>query len=324
MKTVKYFLLFFFLINSNNQSIAQTDNHPWCPNGATWLYQRIGFFSQEHIKLSYIKDTVINNVVTKVLQVSNITITGPGPLPNYAWNELQDGYEYYSMSNDSIYRWHNGQFLFLYDFSTFIGEKWAIYENDDYPCNNATLPSTDTFSVTSVSNQVYDGITFETITGTDKNNWTIGANIVKNIGSLETPYPIPINNACYGIDGGTHLPFTLNCYYDDLRGSINFNTPPSNDCHFAFTPVKQLITDNNKELSVTIFPNPTTNIINIINNNILAIEKYEIFDLNGTKIGSGILSPAQPISFQDYPNGVYFLILISDKSSFHPFKIIKS
>lgn len=325
MKTVIYILLLFIVFfNNNNSAFAQVDNHPWCPSGATWLYQRIGFFSQQHIKLTYIKDTIINNETTKVLQVSDITIVGPGPLPNYAWSEQQAGFEYFLNRNDSIFRWHNGQFWFLYDFNAVSGDEWVISENDDYACTGTTLPTRDTFTVVTIANQTYDNVTFETISGFDNGNWSIGQTIVKNIGSLRTPYPIPINNDCYGIDGATHLPSALNCYYDDLRGHIIFNAPPSNDCNFALTPIKNLQKSSQETLKVTIFPNPTSNEFSVLTETDNAIiQQYEIFDINGKKLESNVFYSNKPISIQNYPNGVYFLILITTDKSKHPFKVVK-
>ena len=322
MKIIKnIFLLIIILAGYNNTINAQVDNLPWCPNGATWVYQKTSFFGHYNIKLSYIKDTTINNLPTKVLRVSHISILGPGPLPNYSWTETEIHYEYYTNINDSIYRWHTNQFLFLYDFNATAGDKWVIHQNKDYSCPNTVLPSTDTFSIVSTSLQTYDNVTFETITGTDNGNWSIGGTIIKNIGSMQTPYPIPINNACYGIDGTLHLPIQLNCYYDHLRGNIVFNTPPYGDCSYTMTPIETIPTSAFSSEKINIYPNPTTSDIMVESKNI-ALESYAIYDLNGRLLEEKNIQTSN-ISLGEYPSGIYFLILSSTKNTKHPFKIVK-
>ena len=320
---MKAYLFGLVLLIHSYSGLAQVDNHPWCPSGATWLYQKVGFFSQDYIKLAYLKDTILAHQASKVLAVSNITVVGPGPLPNYAWSEQAAGYEYYAMRNDSIFRWHNGAFSFLYNFNSSVGHSWIITENNDYPCHGTTLPSTDLFTIDSIKNQTYDGFIFETIHGTDNNNWTIGQTIIKNIGSLRAPYPIPINNNCYGTHGATNLPLKLNCYSDDLRGSITFQMPSSNSCHFALTPLEKIpVTKAVSEISI--FPNPTFDVINLVlSDKGTKVTNYALFNINGQKVQDGPLPTNKAISIQKQPKGIYFLVLNSTGTKPQVFKVIK-
>jgi hypothetical protein len=309
----------FIIVGSNLN--AQIDNHPWCPTGATWLYQKIGFFSQQYLKLTYTNDTIINNINTKILSISEIEIVGPGPFPNYSRTEQHIGYEYYANINDTIYWWHNGQFHFLYDFSSnsTINAQWIINQNTDYPCPGATLPTTDTFEIDSFTTNSYSNVIFACINGTDNGNWTLGEKIIKNIGSTRTPYPIPINNDCYGTGGATHLPLKLNCYYDNLRGRIIFETPLIGDCDYVTTPIKKI--KKNTSAAIDVFPIPTSDEI-FIQSNSLVLETYEIYTINGQLLEQNSIASSS-ISLRNYPTGVYFLILKPVNSPPHAFKIIK-
>ena len=89
------FICIFFIINSyNNPSQAQGDGQPWCPEGATWLYQKTDSPDQEHLLWSYLKDTVLGNLPAKVLKVEHIGITSMEGLSFCGWTKEHSHYEY--------------------------------------------------------------------------------------------------------------------------------------------------------------------------------------------------------------------------------------
>ncbi len=63
--------------------------------------------------------------------------------------------------------------------------------------------------------------------------------------------------------------------------------------------------------NLTVFPNPTNDVLNIELNNNISIHKIDIFDINGKKINS--YTNSQNISLKNYANGIYVVKINTDK-----------
>ena len=88
-------------------------------------------------------------------------------------------------------------------------------------------------------------------------------------------------------------------------------------CNFVITVTEVMsIGDNpfNSE-SVILYPNPTDDLINIINNSNHIIESAVVTDVNGRIIEEIRFDANYVISFKNYASGVYFIRLISESNS---------
>jgi Secretion system C-terminal sorting domain len=99
------------------------------------------------------------------------------------------------------------------------------------------------------------------------------------------PYAIEFTRYNYG--GLPNIPF--------------FTQPPANYSCDSPTP-----TDETSE-SITIYPNPTANQINI--SSTYAFQTYDIIDITGKTVLKGVLNSKNEISVATLPNGLYFLSL---------------
>lgn len=323
------FSFLLILVIMSDKLKAQIDNHPWCPNGATWVYLRTTQFSREYLKLSYARDTIIANKATKILALSQIEIVGPGPFPNYSRSEQYLRDEYYCNVNDSIFWWNNNQFVFLYDFNPNTGAEWFINTNQEYTCNSSFNFIPDTFTVMNIGVQAFDGKNFNTINGSNKGRWNIGQTVIKNIGSLTSPYPIPIHpNPSAGTHPCNHKDFygspnQLVCYNDDLRGNIAFSPTLTGNCAYELTSTRQLKARNKEGISIRLFPNPSSRSISVdILNPKIDINSFEIFNINGKRIQIKTFSSNHDINISELETGVYILLL-HGKNESYPLKFIK-
>ncbi len=104
----------------------------------------------------------------------------------------------------------------------------------------------------------YDGKSFNTQYLDGQKKWNIGNTIIKNIGSAEVPFPTISWTNCQVVDGGVGACEQLECYFDSLRGSIDFSG--NGNCYGKLT---SLLSSNPTIEKFEIYPNPTEDYINI-------------------------------------------------------------
>lgn len=99
--------------------------------------------------------------------------------------------------------------------------------------------------------------------------------------------------------------------YDLMVGQYTYNYGSyqhSSFMYFENTDLNLSI-DNNQEIDLQLYPNPTTNVLNIETE--LNIEKVEIFDMQGKMVQK--LNPeSKTIDVSDFKSGLYYLILYSE------------
>lgn len=84
--------------------------------------------------------------------------------------------------------------------------------------------------------------------------------------------------------------------------------------------------NNNINLEMVVYPNPTTDFLTLnINNYNLTNFSYQLFDAGGKKIESRkITSVTETIRMAKLPGGLYFLSIINNNQIIKTFKIIKN
>jgi len=92
------------------------DSEPWCPTDATWIYKSFSPTSSLYYKFSYEKDTVVDAIEAKKINVNKIEYLGLQPFEGR--QESHVGVEFLYERNDSIY-WFDlisEVFKFIYSF----------------------------------------------------------------------------------------------------------------------------------------------------------------------------------------------------------------
>ncbi len=323
MKTLRKItsrLLFSMLLVVGGATMTQAqvvDTVAWCPAGATWTYRQGAVFGEYYTKLTYEKDTIIGGHQSKKLAVSEIQyVSGGSPLTDYSRSERRfaNEAEYYYESNDSIY-WYDtdsSRFQFLYDFGASAGDEWTIANGLNYACN---INGLDTFICDSITNKEYDGricdVTYGHMTG---KNWRIGEQIIRNIGSNTSPYPQAGGN-CNVIDGLSGHLDGLVCYYDSIRGFVNFGNS-NRPCGNIINPIDKI------ELSTastnwSVYPNPTNSNIHIellqYTTQLAGTElHYEIYNASGQRLYQARGAVNKTIDMSNFANGLYLLVVLNE------------
>ncbi len=324
LKRIQLNLMFFFLFGILNTTQAQVvDTVGWCPAGATWTYYNgHSLGSAEYMKLTYEKDTIIDGYNSKKLALSYISIINgaTNPTTNYYRSERAEpnSPEFYYESNDSIY-WYNknDEFQFIYDFGAVAGDEWTITNGEAYSC--AIPLGLDTFICDSIKTKEYDGRVFEVTYGSMVGTkWELGEHIIKNIGSSNNPYPLAGDtcNNSQGTGGTANL--DLSCYYDDIRGFVDFRNN-SRSCNTIINPIDKI--NNTQEQSKSnwaVYPNPTSTSIHVelldYQPSLEGIRiQYEIYNISGQRLYQAIGSVNETININTFANGMYFLTLFDEK-----------
>lgn len=306
---------------------SQVDNIEWAPIGATWLYTTFCQSCKVDARLVYINDSIVNGQEVKKMNlyqrnyICSPDPNGSGNLICSSFTESLIRSDFMFNRNDSVFWLQNSEFDLLYCFGANQGDAWKI--NQGYtlitPCD--TLPLFDSALVNKKDTLLYSSMKYVAChTKSKNNNWAIGT-VVKNIGSLRSPFPSPEYNNCI-IDHTPYFLITegLSCYYDSKRGYVNFS--PSNttqDCQSSITAVPQLILDNT---FFEIYPNPANSILTVkILNSI--DWSYQIYDLLGKKYSDNKFTNTNQIDVSGLKTGCYLLQLTDNNGNNQVSRFIK-
>lgn len=254
---MKYILMGIFFLGLSTSSLKAQQDTAWAPIGGTWVYDEITMTTWSALKMVSLKDTSINNITTRQIQLSRLRSIFP---PYTDTTESIIGYEYMYGSNDTVYWWINNSFEPLYIFSAQLGDKWLIhkYPTATYPCDTTVV--SDTVMVQNISFQNYNGVQLEQISlESVGNNWELNT-LLKGIGAYSSPFPTMSFENCQIIDGALGSVNTLQCYADPIRGNINFGGSTM-DCSTLLTVNTIPIKPSETTEKVVIFPNPVQNVL---------------------------------------------------------------
>lgn len=311
-------------------SKAQTlDNAPWCPSGATWIYNMMIPWLESYQVINYKKDTLIYNQAVKKLDRKDIKVYRP-----LAPNSTQPVYKvvthlaplYMFERNDSIFNLHGNQFKFVYKFNPTIGDTLLLtnVSNDVTQemfdqCSDLYL--TDTLVCNSTNNIIRNNKIYKKYNFLGDTMYTFNG-LINNIGGTGYLLPIPYlacNTSLLSIFGSR----VLTRYYDDIRGVVDFygtdnainDTLPSLYSFILTTP--ELPLEENK---FSVYPNPSNDYLML--SSIENIQQLDIISLDGKVCNSNI--PVQEkITIENLTNGIYYLKVYSN-TSLKSFKFIKN
>lgn len=291
-------------------SINLYAQHEFAPIGAEWYYEKMKSYNPPeygYIKLTSLKDTIIQNKKSRVIEV----VYAPDDT-----TQIIEGYEYLHQSGDTIWYWKSNQFHMLYNFSMQEGDSILLYsemlnqctEDDPYGWNK----------VDSVFSKTYNGIELKAYTSVPVNNsvWGFENYSCEIFGN--TNYLIPQNKGCV-YDGIWHGP--LRCYSDPENGVLI--THHTMKCDSTTTYPVSVSSFNDEEI-FTFFPNPVYERLFIDGYKRNTSDKYNIVisDVNGSIVAS-YESKITELNVSSFTKGVYFITISSYNKIIKHEKIIK-
>ena len=321
---MKKYILILLLFSTNCLFSQSYDNAPFSPSGAKWLYNALAWGSTDHHIIEYESDTLISGRDVKKMKyyINHYTFTGPNQ-DIIVKNVEELGKLYYSSNGDTMFYVdrNNWSFQLLYNESIGLNDSFYVQQNEFYVCPDNPVTGNYTKLVDSPDlNQ--NSTLFKSQIFESNGPWRLGWNdqVIKNIGGKDFPFPFYDFETCSSMpDYWTGYNFMgLHCYYDDVRGYIKFGG--STPCDIAF------YTFSNEELSgvldLNIFPNPTSDYVEITGLNTVDFEKasLQIFDLEGRSYQTN--RDGNRIDVTNLKSGVY-TILVTYKNMRKNLKIVK-
>jgi len=323
MKKLIYLCLF---LSFSNVSKAQVlDTAPWCPDGATWVYNKI-FPNQAFFSVyEYEKDTIINSFLTKVIRAKEIELVFPNPMnPDLLRGVHDSSYFYLRESNDSIYYLVNGVFRFMYNFNASIGDEFISKAfNDYYTCSapGSNFFEDDTLKCVNIDYPVSsNNLTFKHLKMSSQGRWEYG-DIINKIGGFRSFVPRSTQDTiCYW--DVNYSPFGMVCYSDNIRGTLTFQNQSDGffeKCEYIVTKVNSLELFTEKPI---LYPNPTNDNLTIKFPKNIEIADYQIMDISSRVIQSKRQSALKNIDVSQLQTGTYFINISLDSHS-HLIKFTK-
>lgn len=317
--------LFLLLLFSNTCLYSQSyDNAPFSPSGAMWLYDALAWGSTDHHIIKYVSDTVISGRDVKKMKYFINHYTYQGPNHDIIVKTVEQlGNLYYSSNGDTLFYVDRNDWSFqpLYNESLALHDSFYVQQNEFYICSENPITGNYTKLVDSPDLNINSTL-FKTQIFESNGPWRFGWNdqVIKNIGGKDFPFPFYDFETCSNmLDFWTGYNFMgLRCYYDDVRGYIKFGG--STPCDIAF------YTFSNEEfsgtLNLSIFPNPTSDYVEITGLNTVDFEKasVQIFDLEGRSYQTN--RDGNRIDVTNLKSGVY-TILVTYKNMRKQLKIVK-
>lgn len=178
----------------------------------------------------------------------------------------------------------------LYDYDLEEGD----FFNDD---NEHPMVVTEVTTITDLNGVSRKKISFSFIGLTDVTEFWI-----EGVGSNRGFMHVGQWEADHDSDGEM---YHLLCYHEDYN--VIFVNPEYNDCDVPYA-----VEDNSINTNVSIYPNPASDIVKILNNNDLNISCVEIIDLTGRIVLS--TEKTDNIDISVIPEGQYFVKIIGEKT----------
>jgi hypothetical protein len=309
MKKIILLTLLFNLI------FSYSNGQVWVEDDAVWHYDFFvtgsGFY-----KIELGDDTLIQDKNCQKYSIKKYTffsqpggVYEEGPIINYP-------NEYTYISGDTVFYYKNDKFYILFNFNANVGDQWVV---NDVPI---PFPICDTISkveVIETGEIEINGINrrailLHTIEGSP---WGIDGWVVENIGPIGSQFLFPTGRNC---NDSTIFCFEQNsfkCFEDSRIGLYN---PSGIECEYLLIYAG---TDEIKSQICQVYPNPTSDIINILLKK-FGEYKMSIIDQSGQSIQSiNLCENKGTINLKGLPNGMYILKIENRQGNVILKKLIK-
>ena len=304
MKNLLLLFTTLLIFNKNNAQIV------FCPPGAEWHYNFVPVGSHNTVvneTIKYVRDSVIGSETLKVLAHTRFyTRCNPASLSPFITLIKQKGDTVFFSNSITQQTWQ-----VLYNFAAQAGQGWQTTYLMYGSLTNTVV--TKTCSVSSVSSVTLNNTALKRI--------NIGSDyITERFGWNNFLFMFSGDPSCHSDQYAWNL-----CYKDDSFGLQQFLSLP---CDFsgAIPNGLEVYYKNN---SIKIFPNPTSNILNLKLENQTGSENYEVRLVS--VLGKEILSP-QRIKNEDenfvldlsaVEKGIYFVQVFEKGKLVATEKIVK-
>ena len=299
----KFLLPVLFTISCLAAQAQSADNAPWCPPGATWIYQHVAMQNENYYVFRYTGDTVIQGLTSKVMTVTNVVFGYAGPNGQGAYSSAAyRGSEYYRQSGDSIFWWTGSDFQLICRLHPQAGDSWVVRNPRDVCSLSTQFPAQDTIKVRALQKDTINGRIYDVATlRSDSAYFILGytytpfgnfsGRIRSGIGSLETPYPLLNMEKCAAMAGTSITDagrfYALICYSDDIRGSVPMNPAPGRSCSGILALTTAVSSISAHKLVWTVGPNPVRNELRVYGTGSRA--QYTLRNTDGRSLATGTL-----------------------------------
>ena len=240
------------------------------------------------------------------MQGETVNIGGLEYRTIYVDSEVNENYldgAYRNEDNQIYYcKWNGTSYddeVLLYDYDLEEGD----YFNDE---NEHPMQVTEVTTITDLNGVSRKKISFTYIGIEDKTEFWI-----EGVGSSRGFMHVGQWEADHNSDGEM---YHMLCYHVD--NDVIFVNPEYNDCDMPYG-----VEDNIVSNEVSVYPNPASEVVNILNNNKLSINSVEIIDLIGRTV---LLSEkAENINISELPEGQYFVRITGETTIVKKLFIIK-
>lgn len=278
MKKLIYLCLFLSFSNISNAQVQ--DTAPWCPDGATWVYQRYTPWAAVYNVYEYQGDTEIDGYTAKKIRDREVEIVYLGPDYTEFFRRQRDtNYLFLRESNDSIFIFHENTFKFIYNLSAEVGHQFIVnnFVAHQICDTNPDALVDDTLTLTQKDDYVVGDVILKRSYFSSLGRWSIG-HLYGRVGPSMSLFPSPVSEECI-----TQYAFSnIHCYSDNIRGSINFYSPnisSSQTCDYLVSTTLGIEVADKSKSKFIVYPNPGLDIITIDMD--VSIGDLEIIDLNG-------------------------------------------
>ena len=286
----------FFLQSLQAQTPAPST---WAAPGATWHYSYNLFMYKGYKKLAYTGDTTIQGKTCKMLHKT-------GEIHSQTTDSITShdyGYEYMYLENDSLYRYRDNAFHFIYSLDAQVGDSVYVYDTSSLGYHAIAV-------VDSIGTMTINGETlkWQHVSNTQNSVFGLEGKILNRIGPIE--WYMFGEHMSDGHEGG---PFR--CYSDTLGGNSFVYEPYSLDCDYTVTTsIQKLALEKNK---LKLYPVPTqqTLTIELDMTNFNSSELY-IYSALGQLISVKTLnSTISNIDVSHLPAGQYWAVLRTENQN---------
>ncbi len=272
----------------------------WAPAGATWYYTEV-FFGPgvDYFKFTSEKDTMFHGVTCVKITKRHNPACSDRPAVEYMYENNHKVYFY-----DSVF----SAFQLLYDFTPVVGNTWSIKLK-----NYGNPGDTDTVfvSVDSIQPVIINGNTLNKffVTYDFHNevwpNYIYSGVLIEPIGDLYYMFNFAPS---FGFACDGNFATGLRCYDDNEIG--HFDTGIASSCDYTSVGIDPH--SRNTSLSVTVYPVPAKDLLNLKPENCIPVF-YRISDLPGAIIHRGKIS-GTTIDLNGLPAGFYILEVFDSRN----------
>lgn len=311
MKSLLLLPLLFIALSSSAQV--------WIDQNANWHYDYWNIGYSGFYDMEYVQDTVIGGQLCQQIETTQYKFTTDQFGVWHQLNTYSHPTQFTYVNSDTVFYWNDNQFFTLFNFGADIGDQWLIGISDPYSggfsCHDSSFVEvTDTGSV-NINSVNYHTITLTTL---DSSSLGLEGTYVERFGFIDsnTPFqPFPRGMNC---DNGVVVEWdyvTFKCFEDD---SFSMYNPSGEDCEFLLT---HLSLENKKPSKLQFFPNPTTDIVNVISDHSGTLQ---IIDCTGKLVQFYNILHSETIDLSSLENGIYIAVFRSNSGAIVRKRILKN